>query len=58
MKEDRIRGYNSMSVVRRLFYTVGMWIRETGQAMDRAGCRLQGNYAFTEQCELDILLLE
>ena len=40
-----------MSFVRRVFYTLGMWIRETGQAMDRAGCRLQGNNAFTEQCE-------
>lgn len=30
-------------------YAVGFWIRETGQALDRLGCRLQGNYFFHEQ---------
>lgn len=44
-----------MAVVRRMgslgkaFYTVGFWIRETGQALDRLGSRLQGNYFFQEQ---------
>jgi carbonic anhydrase/acetyltransferase-like protein (isoleucine patch superfamily) len=33
----------------RALYTVGFWIRETGQALDRAGCRLQGNYFFREE---------
>ncbi|XP_021714548.1 gamma carbonic anhydrase 1, mitochondrial-like [Chenopodium quinoa] len=33
----------------RAVYTVGFWIRETGQALDRLGCRLQGNYHFREQ---------
>lgn len=33
----------------RLLYSVGFWIRETGQALDRLGCRLQGNSAFKEQ---------
>ncbi|KAK4394309.1 Gamma carbonic anhydrase 1, mitochondrial [Sesamum angolense] len=33
----------------RAFYTVGFWIRETGQALDRLGSRLQGNYFFQEQ---------
>lgn len=28
---------------------MGFWIRETGQALDRLGCRLQGNYYFQEQ---------
>lgn len=30
-------------------YRVGFWIRETGQALDRLGCMLQGNYGFREQ---------
>lgn len=38
-----------MSLVRRAAYAAGMMIRETGQAMDRAGARLQGKYAFVEQ---------
>ncbi|XP_061342324.1 gamma carbonic anhydrase 1, mitochondrial-like isoform X1 [Gastrolobium bilobum] len=33
----------------KAFYTVGFWIRETGQALDRLGSRLQGNYLFQEQ---------
>ncbi|CAM0881010.1 unnamed protein product [Alopecurus aequalis] len=33
----------------KAFYTVGFWIRETGQALDRLGSRLQGNYFFHEQ---------
>ncbi|EHA8586204.1 Gamma carbonic anhydrase 1, mitochondrial [Cocos nucifera] len=38
-----------MGTLRRAIYTVGFWIRETGQAIDRLGCRLQGNYYFQEQ---------
>ncbi|GFZ18695.1 gamma carbonic anhydrase 2 [Actinidia rufa] len=38
-----------MGTLGRAIYTVGFWIRETGQAMDRLGCRLQGNYYFQEQ---------
>ncbi|KAL6346442.1 hypothetical protein AAG906_033238 [Vitis piasezkii] len=34
---------------RRAIYTVGVWIRESGQAIDRLGCRLQGKYYFQEQ---------
>ncbi|XP_076881345.1 gamma carbonic anhydrase 1, mitochondrial-like [Bidens hawaiensis] len=30
-------------------YIIGFWIRETGQAMDRLGSRLQGNNFFKEQ---------
>ena len=33
----------------KAFYAVGFWIRETGQALDRLGSRLQGNYFFHEQ---------
>ncbi|GLU13748.1 hypothetical protein SLE2022_303630 [Rubroshorea leprosula] len=33
----------------KAIYSVGFWIRETGQALDRLGCRLQGNYCFQEQ---------
>jgi len=32
----------------RVLYNIGFWIRETGQALDRAGCRLQGNNIFKE----------
>lgn len=38
-----------MGTLGRAFYTVGFWIRETGQAIDRLGSRLQGNYFFQEQ---------
>ncbi|KAK7252922.1 hypothetical protein RIF29_37220 [Crotalaria pallida] len=38
-----------MGTLGRAFYAVGFWIRETGQAMDRLGSRLQGNYLFQEQ---------
>nr|GMD54092.1 gamma carbonic anhydrase 1, mitochondrial-like [Ipomoea batatas] len=38
-----------MGSLGRAFYTVGFWIRETGQALDRLGCRLQGKYYFQEQ---------
>ncbi|KAF8049648.1 hypothetical protein N665_2159s0002 [Sinapis alba] len=33
----------------RALYSVGFWIRETGQALDRLGCRLQGKNHFREQ---------
>ncbi|GFQ03231.1 gamma carbonic anhydrase 1 mitochondrial [Phtheirospermum japonicum] len=38
-----------MGSLGRAFYTVGFWIRETGQALDRLGSRLQGSYLFQEQ---------
>ncbi|XP_073152093.1 gamma carbonic anhydrase 1, mitochondrial [Henckelia pumila] len=38
-----------MGTLGRVVYSLGNWIRETGQAMDRLGCRLQGNYYFQEQ---------
>ncbi|KAK4259979.1 hypothetical protein QN277_003157 [Acacia crassicarpa] len=38
-----------MGTLGRAFYSVGFWIRETGQALDRLGSRLQGNYYFQEQ---------
>lgn len=43
-----------MGTLGRAIYTVGFWIRETGQAIDRLGCRLQGNYYFQEQCKFYI----
>lgn len=30
-------------------YRIGFWIRETGQALDRVGCFLQGNASYAEQ---------
>ncbi|KAL4566367.1 hypothetical protein LXL04_030482 [Taraxacum kok-saghyz] len=38
-----------MGTLGRAAYTFGFWIRETGQAMDRLGSRLQGNNYFKEQ---------
>ncbi|XP_038988221.1 gamma carbonic anhydrase 1, mitochondrial-like [Phoenix dactylifera] len=38
-----------MGTLGRAIYAVGFWIRETGQAIDRLGCRFQGNYYFQEQ---------
>eukprot|EP00897_Mesotaenium_endlicherianum_P008414 jgi/Mesen1/7600/ME000395S06760 len=38
-----------MGSLGRALYTVGFWVRETGQALDRLGCRMQGKYGFTEQ---------
>ncbi|XP_072985670.1 gamma carbonic anhydrase 1, mitochondrial-like [Typha latifolia] len=38
-----------MGTLRKAIYAVGFWVRETGQAIDRLGCRLQGNYYFHEQ---------
>ncbi|KAI3450969.1 hypothetical protein Pfo_007634 [Paulownia fortunei] len=38
-----------MGSLGRAIYTVGFWIRETGQALDRLGSRLQGNHLFQEQ---------
>ena len=34
-----------------LLYRLGFAIRESGQALDRLGCRLQGIAPFTEECE-------
>ncbi|PWZ31370.1 Gamma carbonic anhydrase 1, mitochondrial [Zea mays] len=38
-----------MAGLGKAMYAVGFWIRETGQALDRLGCRLQGKYFFHEQ---------
>lgn len=44
-----------MGTLGKAIYTVGFWIRETGQALDRLGCRLQGNYYFQEQRKPPVL---
>ncbi|KMZ56166.1 Gamma carbonic anhydrase 1, mitochondrial [Zostera marina] len=38
-----------MGTLGKTIYTVGFWIRETGQAIDRLGSRLQGSYYIQEQ---------
>nr|AFK46651.1 unknown [Lotus japonicus] len=38
-----------MGTLGRAIYSVGFWIRETGQAIDRLGSRLQGGYFILEQ---------
>jgi gamma-carbonic anhydrase len=35
-----------------VLYRVGFWIRETGQALDKVGCFLQGNASYAEEGEL------
>ena len=39
-----------MGSMGRMLYSIGFWVRETGQALDRLGCSLQGNAAFKEEC--------
>lgn len=46
-----------MGTLGKAIYTVGFWIRETGQALDRLGCRLQGNYYFQEQRKFIVSLI-
>lgn len=41
--------FAAMGSLGRLLYSVGFWVRETGQALDRLGCRMQGQHAFKEQ---------
>lgn len=43
--------------MRRAVYRAGMMIRETGQALDRVGCSLQGSYAYTEQRKYLFILI-
>jgi carbonic anhydrase/acetyltransferase-like protein (isoleucine patch superfamily) len=38
-----------MGTLGRAVYKLGYWVRETGQALDRLGLRLQGEYGFKEQ---------
>ncbi|CAM6094508.1 unnamed protein product [Calypogeia fissa] len=38
-----------MGTLGKAVYRLGAWVRETGQAIDRLGCRMQGEYAFKEQ---------
>ncbi|XP_008672301.1 gamma carbonic anhydrase 1 mitochondrial isoform X2 [Zea mays] len=44
-----------MAGLGKAMYAVGFWIRETGQALDRLGCRLQGKYFFHEQRDANII---
>jgi hypothetical protein len=47
-----------MGTLGRAIYSVGFWIRETGQAIDRLGSRLQGDYYFQEQRQSLFLFLD
>lgn len=33
----------------KALYRLGFLLRETGQALDTLGCKLQGNYSYLEQ---------
>jgi len=37
-----------MAALRYALYRVWFWVRETGQALDKLGSRLTGNYAYRE----------
>jgi hypothetical protein len=37
-------------MLKRVVSLVGRSIRETGQALDKLGSTMQGNYMFKEQC--------
>ena len=41
-----------------LLYRAAFWVRETGQALDRLGCRLQGSNAFSEECKSCLSVFE
>lgn len=38
-------------VLQWVAYRVGYMFRETGQALERLGCRMQGSNAYLEVCE-------
>lgn len=42
---------NPVNGLRSLLWRVGFAIRESGQALERAGCRLQGIYSYEEERE-------
>lgn len=44
-----------MGSLGRALYSIGFWIRETGQAIDRLGCALQGSNAYKEQRKIPCL---
>ncbi|XP_070669754.1 gamma carbonic anhydrase 1, mitochondrial isoform X2 [Malus domestica] len=46
-----------MGTLGRAIYTVGFWIRETGQAIDRLGSSLQGSYYFKEQRDVNNIVV-
>lgn len=46
---SRLYEEETMGTMGKALYNVGFWIRETGQALDRLGCRLQGKNHFREQ---------
>lgn len=39
-----------MGTLGKVIYTVGRWIRGTGQAIDRLGTTLQGGHYIQENC--------
>jgi hypothetical protein len=42
---------NPINGVKALLHRVGFAVRESGQALERVGCRLQGIYSFEEKCK-------
>jgi len=42
---------NGMGTLGRIVYSLGVALRETGQALDRLGSRVQGSAAFKEECK-------
>ena len=42
-------GMDPTTVVKKTLYYAGRVVRETGQALDRLGCSIQGRLAYKEQ---------
>lgn len=40
---------NPINAAKAVLHRVGFALRESGQALERVGCRLQGNYSFEEK---------
>lgn len=43
---------NPINGLKTILHRVGFAMRESGQALERVGCRLQGVYSFEEKREL------
>ena len=45
----RVTTMNPINGVRALLHRIGFALRESGQALERTGCRLQGIYSYEEK---------
>jgi hypothetical protein len=47
----KVRFFKGCTMLRRAWHLFGLAVRETGQALDRVGCRLQDKHIFEEKRE-------